>query len=125
MTYLERFTKAYVEAALWSSLTDDDEGFDDAGFSWDDIDNESRQRIEADCERFTRENAADLLDIDAAQAGHDFWLTRNGHGAGFWDRDLGEVGERLTEAAHGFQQRFGDVNVMAYQAGNRELLEIR
>ena len=20
------------------------------------------------------------------QAGHDFWLTRNGHGAGFWDR---------------------------------------
>ena len=20
------------------------------------------------------------------QAGHDFWLTRNGHGTGFWDR---------------------------------------
>ena len=20
-------------------------------------------------------------------AGHDFWLTRNGHGAGFWDGD--------------------------------------
>ena len=24
-------------------------------------------------------------DIDE-QAGHDFYLTRNGHGAGFWDR---------------------------------------
>ena len=24
---------------------------------------------------------------EAAMAGHDFWLTRNGHGAGFWDGD--------------------------------------
>ena len=34
--------------------------------------------------------------------GHDFWLTRNGHGAGFWDgdyrdRDAGEdYGDQLT-----------------------------
>lgn len=33
------------------------------------------------------------------QVEHDFHLTRNGHGAGFWDRGAGEVGERLTEAA--------------------------
>ena len=26
-------------------------------------------------------------------------LTRNGHGAGFWDRGLGALGERLTRAA--------------------------
>jgi len=32
-----------------------------------------------------------------SQAGHDLWLTRNGHGAGFWDRDLGEAGDKLTE----------------------------
>ena len=37
---------------------------------------------------------------DASSAGHDFWLTRNHHGAGFWDRGLGEVGRKLTEAAH-------------------------
>jgi hypothetical protein len=31
----------------------------------------------------------------AAQVGHDFWLTRNGHGAGFWDRwSGGTEGER-------------------------------
>jgi hypothetical protein len=35
----------------------------------------------------------------AARAGHDFWLTRNGHGAGFWDRGLGDLGERLSKAA--------------------------
>lgn len=34
-----------------------------------------------------------------SNAGHDFWLTRNGHGAGFWDRDLGDVGDKLSEAS--------------------------
>ena len=34
--------------------------------------------------------------------GSDFWLTRVGHGAGFWDRGQGEVGERLTSlVGHG------------------------
>lgn len=28
--------------------------------------------------------------------GHDIALTRNGHGAGFWDRGLGDLGDRLT-----------------------------
>jgi len=37
------------------------------------------------------ENACATLEIDIRvyspeQLGHDLWLTRNGHGAGFWDR---------------------------------------
>ena len=28
-----------------------------------------------------------LTDDELARAGTDFWLTRNGHGAGFWDGD--------------------------------------
>ena len=31
---------------------------------------------------------------------HDFWLTRNRHGAGFWDRGLGAIGDRLTAMSH-------------------------
>lgn len=31
--------------------------------------------------------------------GHDFILTRNHHGAGFWDRGLGDLGDRLTKAS--------------------------
>ncbi|WP_174817195.1 hypothetical protein [Nocardia brasiliensis] len=31
--------------------------------------------------------------------GHDFLLTRDGHGAGFWDRGLGAVGEYLSQNA--------------------------
>lgn len=33
------------------------------------------------------------------QFGHDLALTRNGHGAGFWDRGLGEAGDVLTSWA--------------------------
>lgn len=36
------------------------------------------------------------------QLAHDFILTANGHGAGFWDRGLGELGERLTAMAKGY-----------------------
>lgn len=31
--------------------------------------------------------------------GHDFYLTREGHGAGFWDRGLGDLGDYLTKIA--------------------------
>lgn len=34
----------------------------------------------------------------AEQLGHDLWLTRNGHGSGYWDRDMPFNGE-LTAAA--------------------------
>jgi hypothetical protein len=78
-------------------------------------------QIVADCERFQRENAADIsednLAIDSrcsaiARAGHDFWLTRNGHGAGFWDGDWREPSaSRLTAAAH----KFGECNIDVYR----------
>lgn len=35
-------------------------------------------------------------------AGHDFALTRSGHGAGFWDRGLGEIGDRLSDMARSY-----------------------
>jgi hypothetical protein len=35
-------------------------------------------------------------------AGHDFYYSRNEHGTGFWDRDTGKIGERLTAVAHTF-----------------------
>jgi hypothetical protein len=68
--------------------------------------------IEADCGAF-HVKARDLLHkayergYDRAYAGHDFWLTRNGHGAGFWDRtelDADGLGDALTEIAESFGQ---------------------
>lgn len=58
-----------------------------------------------DCDAFQRDHAKDLGDAYEGSvryndelAGHDYWLTRNGHGAGFWDRGLGPVGDRLADA---------------------------
>lgn len=106
---IERCIRAYLACALWASTTDDGEtAFDDAGYSVDDALPETMARVRAMVARFVTENARDLEALDAEQVGHDLWLTRNGHGAGFWDRDLGEVGDRLTESAHAL----GEVNVI-------------
>jgi hypothetical protein len=95
---------AYVECALWSST-------DEAGEPLDDemeylISEETQAEMAADCEAFYAANAADLADIDAVEAGHDFWLTRNRHGAGFWDRGLGDVGKRLSDAANVYGEAY-------------------
>ena len=44
----------------------------------------------------------DLSGLEPKQLGHELWLARNGHGAGFWDRGLGEIGDKLTELAHSY-----------------------
>ncbi len=103
---LETFLASYIETALWS--TNDystPEGGEplDCNHSDDDIAPETLERMRADCARFITENAADVADLDAVQVAHDFWLTRCGHGAGFWDGDYEEaLGERLTKACKGF-----------------------
>ena len=33
----------------------------------------------------------------AGDAGHDFWLTSQGHGSGFWDGDWPVYGDMLTD----------------------------
>jgi hypothetical protein len=97
-TKLDAFTRAYIECALWASTDDDGEPLDSYGA--EDIAPEAMQEIIDDCKAFQADQSADLADIDSEQAGHDFWLTRCGHGAGFWDRGLGDIGRRLTDAAH-------------------------
>lgn len=98
-TGFDVFTAAYIEAALWTS-TEGEDHLDDLGFSIDDLAPETKAKIERTCAAFQQQNAAILADIDKEQAGHDLWLTRNGHGAGFWDRGYPqEIGEKLTSEA--------------------------
>jgi hypothetical protein len=96
---LDAFTTAYLEAALWSSMDDHGEPLD-ANYSLDDIAPATLAQMVEDCQAFQADHAADIA-ANLSQAGHDFWLTRNHHGAGFWDGDWPrEVGQRLTAAAH-------------------------
>ena len=91
---------AYVECALWASTDDDGENLDI--YSASDIAAESLTEMRVEVEDFCTANAELIANLDPEQVGHDFWLTRNGHGAGFWDRGLGEIGTKLTDAAHAY-----------------------
>jgi len=103
--HLDAFTSAYMDTALWSSI---DNGHPlDRGYDIRDISDETKAEMIADCADF-QESAkpwlmkSDKRDADA-QAGKDFWLTRNGHGAGFWDGSWGkEAGVALTKLAKSF-----------------------
>jgi hypothetical protein len=99
---MDPFTIAYIEAALWSSTDESDEqGGEplDANYGLDDIAPEALASILNDCEAFQQDHAEDIGG-ELERAGHDFWLTRNGHGAGFWDGDWDDdIGQRLTDAS--------------------------
>ena len=97
---LDPFTLAYIEAAMWTLTDDDGASLDYLGLH--DLAPETIAQATEDCRRFQATYRADLeaTDGEEAQHGHDFWLTRNRHGAGFWDREYGAVGDRLTNAAH-------------------------
>lgn len=102
----EEFLNAYIACALWSS-TDDNGTALDANYSPSDIAPETLSKMEEDCKAFLINNS-DIIEPDFAEAGHDFWLTRNGHGSGFWDGDWDkEIGEQLTEAS----RKFGEFNL--------------
>jgi hypothetical protein len=109
---LDEFTTAYITCALWSS-TDNDSNPLDKNRTIDDLPEATIKQMAADCSKFQTEHAAllktayEVEGYNEGHAGHDFWLTRNGHGAGFWDRNLGHVGDRLTEAA----KKAGEVNL--------------
>lgn len=96
---LSAFQNAYIEAALWSS-TDDNGDPLDSNYHSGDLAEETITKVKADCEKFLTENFADLMSKDIEQGAHDFWLTRNGHGCGFWDGDWPKPqATRLTEAS--------------------------
>lgn len=90
------FRAGYLECAMWANeqdaITDSDAGL-----------------LQEEANAFLDDHAVRL--IQAAefrtsgrysweQAGHDFYLTRERHGAGFWDSGLGLVGDALTALAH-------------------------
>lgn len=105
------FVIAYLECALWASTDDDDGTTLDSLYSLDDLSEEAIERAEKDCHEFVdlceREGVNPYPEYpvrnewsDEAKSGHDFFLTRNGHGAGYWDRGLGDIGDKLTALAH-------------------------
>ena len=98
-----RFLHGYLAAIHWT------QGYDTVGTS---LDEDCRREAIIDALAFFN-RAWGAIGCDVIeQAGHDFWLSRNGHGTGFWDRDPEMYGgeynaKRLQQIA----ESFGEVDV--------------
>ena len=112
---LDTFETAYVNALMFSSP----DGDLYQGHSIGMIDADTLHQCSIDCEAFQRLHAVDLERADChygrgdSDCGHDFALSRNGHGAGFFDRDMGATGDRLQDAA----RAFGEYNLFLQDDG--------
>lgn len=96
---LDDFTRGYLEAMEW--LLPEETNRDKLrGFT-----RKTTKRAMEECADFQESNGADLAEYyelsgrPEDHAGHDFYLSRNGHGAGFFDRGSAPVFDRLQDAA--------------------------
>jgi hypothetical protein len=95
----EEFTKHYIAAIYFTETGDADQPEQDA-----ELTPLCKAHCWADCRNFLLAYRS-LIEASGAsldQAAHDLWLTRNGHGAGFWDRPEiygQELADELTRVA--------------------------
>lgn len=115
----------YIDTALWSSSCngtanhdecrgeDCDTSLQSAGYTHSDLSDQAKREIRAQIDDYVdllcsmRVDLGQWIADHAGSFGHDFWLTRNGHGAGFWDRGYGELGDFLATWA----KTFGEANL--------------
>lgn len=93
--HLDPFTRSYIDTALWSSVPHHEgnpEGRSlEETHSTDDIHPITLAEMATDCRNFREGLPQHLQDAlngeDPERAGADFWLSRNGHGSGYFDGD--------------------------------------
>jgi hypothetical protein len=74
---------SYLETAIWSN--NDVQGFE--GLTIYNFSDKARKQAEIEV-RWFLDNAGDVFgEVADTTIGHDLWLSRNGHGSGFFDRD--------------------------------------
>lgn len=111
---LETVTNHYLIALLWSETDADGTPLDSTGYG---LSQAAINTAEGDCESFLEIARAEIAKLPEwygeEQFGHDFLLTRNGHGVGFWDRGLGDIGRELTQHA----ESYGNIHAFVDSAG--------
>lgn len=105
------FIAAYLEAVDFTEL-----GVKSPAYIGAEIDEDFLRESVIDCLAFYSRIECYLSDDNIAQAGHDFWLTRNGHGTGFWDRpEL--YGDTYTEMFTKIAESFGEAYAVYDEIG--------
>lgn len=90
------FIDSYLETALWASIDEEGDPLDMFELS-----PEAKEELIRNALGFLSTPRVLSLTIGREEeAGHDFFLTAAGHGAGFWDGDWDdEAGEYLTKCS--------------------------
>jgi hypothetical protein len=130
----EEFTKGYISCALWCGVmtykhdedcpchepSENGDAYDSDdcecnpelvsstdAHEEDCLEEDTLAELKSDAREFYSDNVVEIRasTLDMERAGHDFWLTRNRHGAGYWDEksrgaDADAALDKLTEAAH-------------------------
>lgn len=118
MTDYQAFLGAYIEAIFFTETGDIDQPPTDSELSAF-----SKLQAGQDCGRFWGTYGALIVEAgaDPSQAGHDFWLTRQGHGTGFWDRDDDTYGtEELRDELDRASRCVGEVGEIIFAHEERE-----
>ena len=110
---------SFLETLLWSEHSSEDKSKDFTDLGIEDFSYEAlyeAQRCVIDF--ISDERIAPVLHTIEYEApsnmimvGHDLALTMNRHGAGFWDRGFGKIGELLTEVA----QDLGEIHLYIHE----------
>lgn len=92
---LKAITSQFLDTAAWADGEDDY-----SSTQWSD---EAQAEALEICTEFVNKAGGlegELLEQLAwDDIGHNLWLSKQGHGTGFWDRGWGECGDKLHEIA--------------------------
>ncbi len=99
----ENDLRHYIITALWISIDiEDDDRCLDSRYDLDDMDPDTLEIMSNELNEFVDKYYPLVTEedtrTDMEYFVHNFWLNRNGYGAGFWDGGY-KNGEKLSEAA--------------------------
>lgn len=124
-------TDAALECLAWTTPTHPEDGDDMRGYLLDseyEYSDAARATMRETIDAFMSDDTVSrLFDLLAAlgtpftpeQIGHDFILTANRHGAGFWDRDYRPRQHAALDALSDIVRPFGEID--AYVGDNDEI----
>jgi len=110
---IKKIMDNYLECAIWTEeerlKEENTEGYEgeikniipDADLNIHNFSDNSKIKAYEDIKLFLKYAGNAVDGIDEEQLGHDIWLSRNGHGAGFFDRGYDDKIEKiLMDSAH-------------------------
>lgn len=111
---LRHFVNGYAECAAWCGMVLLEDGYISPEQRGEPFADSVWESFVSDCRAFLEDNREDLDRVNSdgteprswESLGHDFFLSRNGHGAGYFDRGREEWWRRLQDAA----RPWGDVS---------------